>query len=80
MACGVLSHTGMLEAQKERAIRTSWLMAHGVSNDEARRMAEAGLAVFRPAFVGGRRREADSEDARFPVETRLQRRAGTISG
>lgn len=48
----------MLESQRERAHYTGWLMARGLSMDEARERARRDEAEFRPAFVQGRRRHA----------------------
>ena len=52
----------MLELQRKKARTAGRLIAGGISKDDARKMARENSENFRPAFVGGRRRESFEVD------------------
>lgn len=51
----------MLDIQRDRIFEASRLRAHGASEAEVESLKNAGKKPFKPAYVGGQRKQRRSE-------------------
>ena len=68
----------MLESQRDRAYRAEWLVAQGMSEEEARIEARENQADFRPAFVRGRHRCALEETDEHSTKESTEQAAESV--